>query len=92
MLYNILRLFLPLRYRRSSLTAVALGLAFSWLRLSCSRDLVGVIISVYYTFTSLLHYIILLKHFYLFYMTYSSYHFFNSFTFFMILLFLSMLG
>ena len=27
----ILRLFLPLRCRRSSLTAVALGLAFSWL-------------------------------------------------------------
>ena len=59
MLYNILRLFLPLRYRRSSLTAVALGLAFSWLGFVCSRDLVGVIISVYYTFTSLLHYIIL---------------------------------
>ena len=42
MLYNFLRLFVPLRYRRSNPTAVVPGLAFSPLGLACSRDLVGV--------------------------------------------------
>ena len=50
----ILRLFLPLRCRRSSLTAVALGLAFSWLgfdvfeRFGLCKSLGVVIFNLYY--------------------------------------------
>ena len=63
--------FIPLRYRRSSLTAVALGLAFSWLGVACSRDSFirwsGVISRIVVIYT-IPHIIILLKHFSLFYM------------------------